>query len=90
MHTRQQFAGIFPDPAQYGHLVVVATLVQTLVALPAVGMDRAARLKRVPYERVQTGRRGVWYNSHADASDAASIRLCQYHDEYLIPMLPPS
>jgi transposase InsO family protein len=50
MNARQQFMGILPPTSQQAYLAVVAFLVETLVALPAIGVHSAARLNGVHHE----------------------------------------
>ena len=59
MNARQQFMGILSPTAQEADLAGVAFLVEPLVALPAIGMHRAARLNGVHHETMQAGRGGV-------------------------------
>ena len=55
MHVGQQFDGIFGLLSDDGGLAPIALVLQSLVPLPAVGVNGTARLDGILDERLQTG-----------------------------------
>ena len=73
MHVRHQFDNILALLSDDGGLTLVVLLFQSLVALPAAGVNCAARLDRIHDEGVQAVGRSVLDGTQPDAANAFAL-----------------
>src|SRR5450756_766180 len=85
MHVRHQFDSILALLSDDGGLTLVVLLFQSLVALPAVGVNCASRLDRVHDEGVQAVGRSVLDGTQPDAANAFVLNLNGDYNQGLVP-----
>src|ERR1039457_1016009 len=96
MHTRHQLGCLLPAASQSCDLPLVAFGLQARVALPAVGVNRAARIDAVLHKGVQAGSRGVLNHAHPNPPGAGPVGLGGEPNQSLSlgfsppPRLPPT
>src|SRR5216683_2981312 len=84
VYARQQSRDFFGPSPDRRHLVIVSLLLQSCIALPAVGMHCAAGLDAIFNERMEAGDGGVLDYPHANSTNAPSVRLRRYHNQSLV------
>jgi hypothetical protein len=82
--------GFFSPPAQHRDLAIVTFVPQTFVALPSVGVYRAARRDAIFDEGVQAYRRGILNRPETDSPDALSICFRGHNYQGFFTLLPTS
>src|SRR5437879_3485258 len=88
VYTRQQLGRFLPASPQSRDLPLVAFGLQARVALPAVGVNRAAWIDAILHKRVQAGSRGVLNHAHPNPSYTRPISLGGDHNQSLTLGLP--
>src|SRR6516225_7677972 len=80
MHPRQQLRHRLFASSHDGHLVPVSVRFDTSVALPSVGVDKAARLDGLLNEGMQANAGGMVDLTQANATDTLSVLFTSdYH-----------
>src|SRR5205823_1553442 len=88
VHARHQLRCFLPAAPQSRDFPLVAFGLQARVALPAVGVNRAAWIDAILHKRVQAGSRGVLNHAHPNPPYTRPISLGGDHNQSLTLGLP--
>ncbi len=83
MDAWHQFVRRLGRSADHGDAVREASSLESIVALPTIGMDRRTRHDRLAGEGHQHRRRCLLDAPHADVPDGAAALLRRDHDQLL-------